>query len=156
MDGFHRLYAFVELERSDVGFIVKVVKGVPYQTVSCQPFLMTINPLLICRSQTSQPGPPVHPRIHPVSEGAMVSIQFGDAVALCARGQALAICFIASYLLLYSIGSDYQDRLELKSNNNRTLGIGIISSTSTLLILTATTMMKIRLDLDIIQGFKTE
>jgi hypothetical protein len=34
MDDFHRLYAFVELERSDAGFIVKAVKNVPYQTVS--------------------------------------------------------------------------------------------------------------------------
>lgn len=33
-DDFHRLYAFVELERSDAGFVVKAVKGVPYQTVS--------------------------------------------------------------------------------------------------------------------------
>jgi hypothetical protein len=34
MDDFHRLYAFVELERSDAGFVVKAVKNVPYQTVS--------------------------------------------------------------------------------------------------------------------------
>jgi hypothetical protein len=34
MDDFHRLYAFVELERSDTGFVVKAVKSVPYQTVS--------------------------------------------------------------------------------------------------------------------------
>ena len=34
MDGFHRLYAFVELERSEAGFLVKAVKSVPYQTVS--------------------------------------------------------------------------------------------------------------------------
>ena len=34
MDDFHRLYAFVELERSDDGFVVKAVKNVPYQTVS--------------------------------------------------------------------------------------------------------------------------
>ncbi|KAF8798054.1 hypothetical protein BYT27DRAFT_7203757 [Phlegmacium glaucopus] len=119
MDDFHRLYAFVELERSDAEFVVKAVKSVPYQT-------------------TSQPGPPVHPRIHPFFNGAMVSVQFGDAVALCARG------------------SDYQDRLELKSNNNRTLGVGVILSTNTLLILTATTMMKIKLDLDIIQAFNPE
>lgn len=98
----------------------------------------------------------MHPRIHPFFDGAMVSVQFGDAVALCARGQCLAICFIASYSSLYVIGSDYQDRLELKSNNNRTLGIGVILSTNMLLILTATTMMKIKLDLDIIQAFNPE
>jgi hypothetical protein len=34
MDDFHRLYAFVELEQSDAGFVVKAVKNVPYQTVS--------------------------------------------------------------------------------------------------------------------------
>lgn len=37
MDDFHRLYAFVELERSDAGFVVKAVKNVPYQTVSYSP-----------------------------------------------------------------------------------------------------------------------
>jgi hypothetical protein len=34
VDDFHRLYAFVELEQSDTGFVVKAVKSVPYQTVS--------------------------------------------------------------------------------------------------------------------------
>ena len=86
----------------------------------------------------------------------MVAVQFGDAVALCARSQYLVICFVAGYSLPYAIGSDYQDRLELKSNSNRTLGIGVILSTNTLLILTATTMMKIKLDLDIIQAFNPE
>ena len=56
----------------------------------------------------------------------------------------------------FTLDSDYQDRLELKSNNNRTLGFGVISSTNALLILTATTMMKIKLDLDIIQAFHAE
>lgn len=98
----------------------------------------------------------MHPRIHPILDGAMVSVQFGDAVALCARGQWPTICFIPGYLSLSAVGSEYQDRLELKSNNNRTLGFGVILSTNTLLILTATTMMKIKLELDIIQAFHTE
>jgi hypothetical protein len=34
VDDFHRLYACVELEQSDAGFVVKAVKSVPYQTVS--------------------------------------------------------------------------------------------------------------------------
>jgi nuclear pore complex protein Nup133 len=59
-------------------------------------------------------------------------------------------------LSLCAIDSDYQDRLELKWNNNRTLGFGVISSTNALLILTATTMMKIKLDLDVIQAFHAE
>ena len=86
----------------------------------------------------------------------MVSVQFGDAVALCARGWSPAICFFAGHLSVYAIDSDYQDRLELKSNNNRTLGFGVILSTNALLILTATTMMKIKLDLDVIQAFHAE
>ena len=98
----------------------------------------------------------MHPRIHPVLDGAMVSVQFGDAVALCARGQWSAICIFNCYLSLHAIDSDYQDRLELKSNNNRTLGFGVILSTNALLILTATTMMKIKLDLDVIQAFHAE
>ena len=43
MDDFHRLYAFIELERSDAGFVVKAVKNVPYQTVSQSPSLITID-----------------------------------------------------------------------------------------------------------------
>ncbi|CAA7271672.1 unnamed protein product [Cyclocybe aegerita] len=113
---FRRLYALAELYPSGSGLAVNYLQSVPYQT-------------------TSKPGPPVHPRIQPIYGGSIVSVQFGDAVALCARQ------------------SEYRDRLELKSASDRTLGVGVSSSTNLLLILTATTMMKVSLDLEKIQAF---
>ncbi|KAF8163334.1 methyltransferase type 11 [Crassisporium funariophilum] len=116
---FHRLYALVELSRTPQDFTVVSIKSVPYQT-------------------TSRPGPPVHPRIQLIFAGSIVSVQFGDAVALCARV------------------SEYRDRLELKSHSDRTLGVGVSLSTNVLLILTATTMMKVTLDFEKIQSFIPE
>ncbi|KAJ3516620.1 hypothetical protein NLJ89_g1011 [Agrocybe chaxingu] len=113
---FRRLYALAELYPSGSSLTVSYLQSVPYQT-------------------TSKPGPPVHPRIQPIHGGSIVSVQFGDAVALCARQ------------------SEYRDRLELKSASDRTLGVGVSSSTNLLLILTATTMMKVSLDLEKIQAF---
>ncbi|KAF8964670.1 hypothetical protein BDZ97DRAFT_1660027 [Flammula alnicola] len=116
---FRRLYALAELELAGTGFVVKNLRSVPYQT-------------------TSRPGPPVHPRIQLIYDGSIISVQFGDAVALCARA------------------SEYRDRLELKLANDRTLGLGVSSSSNLLLILTATTMVKVSLDLDKIEAFKPE
>ncbi|KIM49090.1 hypothetical protein M413DRAFT_95576 [Hebeloma cylindrosporum] len=87
---------------------------------------------------TSTPGPPVHPRIQLICQGSIIIVQFGDAVALCSRG------------------SGYRDRLELKSSNDRTLGVGVGVLINQPLILTATTMMKISLDLEKIKSFKEE
>ncbi|KAF9533020.1 hypothetical protein CPB83DRAFT_903494 [Crepidotus variabilis] len=118
-DDFRRLYALAELRPSGTGFSPISLKSVPYQT-------------------TSQPGPPVHPRIQLIYGGSIVSVQFGDAVALCARD------------------SEYRDRLELKSANDRTLGVGVSPTNNFLIILTATTMMKVSLELEKIQGFRPE
>lgn len=65
-------------------------------------------------------------------------MQFGDAVALCARD------------------SEFRDRLELRSANDRTLGLGVSLSSNLLLVLTATTMVKVSLDLEKIQEFTPE
>jgi hypothetical protein len=35
----------------------------------------------------------MHPRIQSVRGGALVAIQFGDAIALCARGSTPTLCF---------------------------------------------------------------
>ncbi|KAH9484254.1 Nucleoporin nup132 [Psilocybe cubensis] len=118
-DDFQRLYALAELKSVGNDFSVKHLYSVPYQT-------------------TSKPGPPVHPRIQLIYSGSIISVQFGDAVALCARG------------------SEYRDRLELKGINDRTLGVGVSLTTNLLLILTANTMMKVSLDLDKIQSFRPE
>lgn len=40
--------------------------------------------------QTSSSGAPMHPRIQSVRDGALIAIQFGDAIALCARGSLLS------------------------------------------------------------------
>ncbi|KAF8910963.1 methyltransferase type 11 [Gymnopilus junonius] len=118
-DDFRRLYALAELESLNRTYRVKHLNSVPFQT-------------------TSKPGPPVHPRIQLIYGGYIISVQFGEAVALCARG------------------SEFSDRLELKSTNDRTLGVGVSPSTNLLLVLTASTMMKISLDLERIQAFKPE
>jgi len=68
---FRRLYALAELRPSANGFIVNHLRSVPYQT-------------------TSRPGPPVHPRIQLIYGGSIISVQFGDAVALCARGMIIS------------------------------------------------------------------
>jgi hypothetical protein len=59
------------------------------------------------------------------------------------------------YSNVYS-GSEYRDRLELKSTNDRTLGLGVSPTSNFLLILTATSMMKVSLDLEKIDAFKPE
>ncbi|PPR00501.1 hypothetical protein CVT24_005524 [Panaeolus cyanescens] len=114
-----RSYALLELRAMDTGMSIENFTMVPYQT-------------------TNQPGPPVHPRIQHLFSGSIVSVQFGDAVALCARN------------------TDYRDRLELKQGVDRTLGVGVSTATNTLLILTATTMMKVTMDLEKIQNFRAD
>ena len=71
----------------------------------------------------------------------------------------LVVCafFIDRTAVLHNLlDSEYRDRLELKSPNDRTLGVGVNLSTNLLLILTATNMMKVSQDLDKIRGFRPE
>jgi len=95
----------------------------------------------------------MHPRVQLVLGGVLTSIQFGDVVALCARG---GVCHISHEKWLTHIphpDSDYRDRLELKSTTDRTLGVGVIESEGTLLILTAATMMKAIIDVENVIAF---
>ncbi|KAF5377077.1 hypothetical protein D9757_007737 [Collybiopsis confluens] len=87
---------------------------------------------------TSTSGAPMHPRIQILPNGLLVSIQFGDAVVLCGRQ------------------SDYQERLELKSATDRTLGVGVMPNDSILLVLTAATMMKVNIDVERVLTFDPE
>lgn len=48
----------------------------------------SIGLMLTCGGQTLSSGAPEHPRIQLVQNGALISVQFGDAVALCARGMS--------------------------------------------------------------------
>ncbi|KII88453.1 hypothetical protein PLICRDRAFT_110437 [Plicaturopsis crispa FD-325 SS-3] len=113
-----RIYALVKVTCTFDTFAVADVVGVPYQS-------------------TSSSGAPMHPRIQLISGGELVSIQFGDAVALCARD------------------SKYADRVELKSATDRTLGVGVAEE-GALLVLTAATMMRVLVDTDKIKSFDPE
>jgi nuclear pore complex protein Nup133 len=93
----------------------------------------------------------MHPRIQLILGGVLVVVQFGDAVALCARGKEDTLSF--SLLQTSLADSDYRDRLELKSVADRTLGVCVIQSDSTFLLLTATLMMKAFIDVEKIQNF---
>ncbi|KAJ7285784.1 hypothetical protein C8J57DRAFT_1431461 [Mycena rebaudengoi] len=117
--GIRRIYALVRLSYLGDVFRVDGVRNVPYQS-------------------TSTSGAPVHPRIQVLLDGQLISIQFGDAVALCARD------------------SDYRDRIELKSATDRTLGVGVVQNDSALLILTAATMMKAQIDMDNVLVFNSD
>ncbi|KAJ3744726.1 Non-repetitive/WGA-negative nucleoporin C-terminal-domain-containing protein [Lentinula detonsa] len=117
--GIRRIYSLVQLSPLGDSFKVEAVISVPYQS-------------------TSSSGAPMHPRIQALTEGHLISIQFGDAVALCARA------------------SDYQERLELKSATDRTLGVGIMQNDSVMLLLTAATTMKVNIDVDNVLTFDTE
>ncbi|KAJ6596941.1 hypothetical protein DFH09DRAFT_1403501 [Mycena vulgaris] len=117
--GIRRIYALIRLSYLGEIFKVQGVRNVPYQS-------------------TSTSGAPVHPRIQVLLDGQLISIQFGDAVALCARD------------------SDYRDRIELKSATDRTLGVGVVQNDSALLILTAATMMKAQIDMDNVLIFNSE
>ncbi|KAJ7452358.1 hypothetical protein B0H11DRAFT_1742097 [Mycena galericulata] len=119
IEGIRRIYALVRLSYLGDVFKVDGVRNVPYQS-------------------TSTSGAPVHPRIQVLLGGQLISVQFGDAVALCARD------------------SDYRDRIELKSATDRTLGVGVVQNESALLILTAATMMKAQIDMENVLVFNSE
>ncbi|KZT09491.1 uncharacterized protein LAESUDRAFT_646564 [Laetiporus sulphureus 93-53] len=84
---------------------------------------------------TSTSIPILHPRLHLLSGGKLFIVQFSDAVAFCARD------------------SDYMDRLELKSETDRTLGIGAVEKETDLLMLTATTMIKVEVHMEKVVSF---
>ncbi|KAH7921734.1 hypothetical protein BV22DRAFT_1095926 [Leucogyrophana mollusca] len=114
-----RIYALVRLSAEDVQNVIGVT-SVPYQS-------------------TSTSGPPTHPRLVLLASGAVVAVQFGDAVALCARD------------------SPYADRLALRAagaHADRTLGLAVDPEREgTLLVLTAGTMMRATLDLERVAEF---
>ncbi|KAL0946843.1 hypothetical protein HGRIS_013011 [Hohenbuehelia grisea] len=119
LSSVRRIYALVSLESQGASFAVESVRSVPYQS-------------------TSMSGAPMHPRIRLLRGGPLVSIQFGDVVAICARD------------------SDWRDRLELKSSTDRTLGVGVIDVEGTVLVLTAATMVKAYVDIEKVRAFDPE
>lgn len=87
---------------------------------------------------TSAPTAPVVPRIQLLLSGAIVSVEFGDTVAFCSED------------------SEYQDRIQLKSAADRTLGVGVHQTNKSLLVLTATNMMQVQLSLEKIRNFSPQ
>ncbi|TEB36359.1 hypothetical protein FA13DRAFT_1727949 [Coprinellus micaceus] len=87
---------------------------------------------------TSAPTAPVVPRIQLLLSGAIVSVEFGDTVAFCSEE------------------SEYQDRIQLKSQADRTLGVGVHQGNNSLLVLTASSMMQVQLSLDKIRRFSPQ
>uniref|UniRef100_A0A0W0FLK8 Uncharacterized protein n=1 Tax=Moniliophthora roreri TaxID=221103 RepID=A0A0W0FLK8_MONRR len=124
LGSIRRIYALVQLAVMGDTFKLESVRGIPYQSTDVL--------------QTSSSGAPMHPRIQLLPDGLLVTIQFGDAVALCARE------------------SDYQERLELKSATDRTFGVGVMPSESVVLVLTAATMMKVNVNIDKVLTFDPE
>ncbi|KAF8077905.1 hypothetical protein FPV67DRAFT_1405325 [Lyophyllum atratum] len=114
-----RIYALAYLSFWNNVFKVLAVRSVPYQS-------------------TSSSGAPMHPRIQLALDGALISVQFGDAVAFCARDV------------------DYRERLELKSATDRTLGVGVSRDDGPLLVLTATAMLKVTINLDKVLAYDFE
>ncbi|KAF5381087.1 hypothetical protein D9615_003993 [Tricholomella constricta] len=117
--GVRRIYALAHLSFWNDVFKVLTVRSVPYQS-------------------TFSSGAPMHPRIQLVLDGALISVQFGDTVALCARDV------------------DYRERLELKSATDRTLGVGVSQDDGPLLVLTAATMMKVTVNLNKVLAYDFE
>ena len=80
----------------------------------------------------------MHPRMQMLLNGQLIAIQFGDAVVLCAPG------------------TEYTDRLELKSATDRTFGLGVVKGDGErdLMILTAMTLMKVNADAEKIASFR--
>lgn len=58
--------------------------------------------------------------------------------------------------LMHFAGSEYKDRLELKSNSDRTLGVGIFNAESAILVLTSGTMLKAYIDSNNIRDVNLE
>ncbi|TFK76396.1 hypothetical protein BDN72DRAFT_755585 [Pluteus cervinus] len=81
---------------------------------------------------------PVHPRIYLIKGGELTAIQFGEVVILCSQD------------------SGFQDRLQLASTTDRTLGLGVSSTDNSILILSASVMVRATLNLDKISTFDPE
>ena len=50
----------------------------------------------------------------------------------------------------------YQERIELRSNADRTLGVGVLEAESAILVLTAATMMKAYVHMEQVEEFDPE
>lgn len=86
--GTRRVFALVRLSVYGDTFKIESTKTVPYQTVSQCSLSFASSFLTFLKTATS--GAPTHPRIQFLANGAVVVVQFGDAVALIARGTQLS------------------------------------------------------------------
>ena len=82
-----RVYALVRMSYASGMFRVEYLSTIPYQNASLHQKFHSVFNGLILDIQISISGAPMHPRLQLIHQGALVVIQFGDAVAFCARGQ---------------------------------------------------------------------
>ncbi|KAI9509614.1 Non-repetitive/WGA-negative nucleoporin C-terminal-domain-containing protein [Russula earlei] len=115
-----RIYNVAQISMSSGLPQVEKLIGVPYQ------------------STFSASEAPMHPQLRLMLGGAILIVQFGDAIAFCSRD------------------NDFKDRIELKSSTDRTLGVCVEDAQSCLLVLTASTVMKLILDFDQVEKFDSE
>ncbi|TFY77168.1 hypothetical protein EWM64_g6840, partial [Hericium alpestre] len=115
-----RIYALVRVSGSPGFLSVEKIITVPYQ------------------STFGATEAPMHPQLQLVAGGALLVVQFGDAVTICARDNA------------------YKDRIELKSSSDRTLGVGVVEDQPEVLVLTASAMIKASIDFDQVSQFDLE
>lgn len=115
-----RIYYVAQISMSSGLLQVQKLIGVPYQSTF--------------RSSEA----PMHPQLRLMLGGAILVVQFGDAIAFCSRD------------------NDFQDRIELKSSTDRTLGVCVADAQSSMLVLAASTIMKVTLDFDQIKKFDSD
>jgi nuclear pore complex protein Nup133 len=81
-----RIYYVAQISMSSGLLQVQKLIGVPYQSVryiSLQSLLFTY---LIMKKTFRSSEAPMHPQLRLVLGGAILVVQFGDAIALCSRG----------------------------------------------------------------------
>ncbi|KAH9079551.1 Non-repetitive/WGA-negative nucleoporin C-terminal-domain-containing protein [Lactarius deliciosus] len=127
-----RIYIVAQISMSSGILQVDKLINVPYQSVS-----NNFPRIFLIQSLTASEAP-MHPQLRLMLGGAILVVQFGDAIAICSRD------------------NDYQDRIELKSSTDRTLGVCVVEAQSCLLVLTALTIMKVTVDFDQVRKFDAE
>ncbi|KAF8478553.1 Non-repetitive/WGA-negative nucleoporin C-terminal-domain-containing protein [Russula ochroleuca] len=115
-----RIYYVAQISISSGLLQVEKLIGVPYQSTF--------------RASEA----PMHPQLRPMLGGAILVVQFGDAIAFCSRD------------------NDFQNRIELKSSTDRTLGVCVADGQSYMLVLAASMIMKVTLDFEQVEKFDSE
>jgi nuclear pore complex protein Nup133 len=150
-----RIYNVAQISMSSSLLQVEKLIGVPYQSVRYISLLYYRSITYLDTEKTFRASEaPMHPQLRLMLEGAILIVQFGDAIAFCSRGSQSR--FRLRHWSHFFLDNDYKDRIELKSSTDRTLGVCVADAQSFLLVLTASTIMKVALDFDQVQTFDSE